>query len=147
MNIGDAWDMGELECEVKYLKEQIEVLKNKFASAIASAEEADKAWQESESRYLRLCNILGIDYTLEEPENVEQAIKRIIRERDAERAAHEQTKKELAEINSLLARALSNGLKAEAQWAEAHNRAERLEAGLAALKERMVKLSEMDHSL
>ena len=41
---------------------------------------AKNAWQVPEDRIVRLCEILGVEYTLEEPETLEQAAERIVKQ-------------------------------------------------------------------
>jgi len=42
--------------------------------------DADAAWQSAESRIAHICQLLGVDFTCEEPETCEQVIKRMTRE-------------------------------------------------------------------
>lgn len=54
---------------------------------LARLQGADAAWQASEARVVGICQLLGIDYTLEEPERIEGAIARLQAELAALRAA------------------------------------------------------------
>jgi multidrug resistance efflux pump len=77
----------------------------------------------SESRYLRLCNLLGVDYACEEPETVEQAVVRM--------------KGELAALKEELIDCLAKHSYQKRSRTEAVQRAENTEIELAALKARI----------
>jgi len=72
-----AQDILDLKDENSILLGTVDGLRANNNELSAKLSACDEAWKGSESRYLELCNELGVDYALEEPETVLQVVRRI----------------------------------------------------------------------
>jgi hypothetical protein len=72
-----AEQLAVLDGEIDNLRGQLAGLGVLVETAERKMKDADAAWHTAESRIVRICRLLGVDYLCEEPETCEQVIERM----------------------------------------------------------------------